>query len=86
MSRSKWKIPVVNLQKKKAFTLKVWKRNNQLLFKDLDKVVMVHDGKILRKTRPEKEKVGFKFGCFSFTRKHTKKIISKKVVKKNAKK
>jgi ribosomal protein S19 len=86
MSRSKWKIPVVDLRKRKSYKLKVWKRSNQLLFKNLDKVVMVHDGKILRKTRPEKEKVGFKFGFFSFTRKHTKKIVTKKPSKKNAKK
>lgn len=86
MSRSKWKIPVVDLRKRKSYTLKVWKRNNQFLFQNLDKVVMVYDGKILRKTRPEKEKVGFKFGSFSFTRKHSKKIINKKSSKKNAKK
>lgn len=89
MSRSKWKIPVVDLRKRKGYKLIVWKRSNQLLFQNLDKTVMIHDGKVLRKSRPEKQKAGFKFGVFSFTRKHTRKItskINKKPVKKNAKK
>lgn len=83
MSRSKWKIPLVNLNLQTNETIKIWKRNNQILFENLNNIMLVYDGKQFRKIKQEREKVGFKFGCFSFTRKHTKKLQN---VKKNAKK
>lgn len=84
MSRSKWKIPVVNVILKPKETLKVWKRSSQISFKNLtNSILLVYDGKQFRKIKQEREKAGFKFGCFSFTRKHTKKLQN---IRKNAKK
>lgn len=83
MSRSKWKIPVTDLSIQNKLTVKIWKRSNQILFKNLKNIVLVYDGKEFRKIRQEREKVGLKFGCFSFTRKHSKKLQN---IKKDAKK
>lgn len=88
MSRSKWKIPIVDLNTSNKPTIKIWRRSNQFLFKNLKDTISIYDGKEFRKIRQEKEKVGFKFGCFSFTKKHNKKLLNKKLLnkKKNAKK
>jgi ribosomal protein S19 len=83
MSRSKWKIPVINLNIQNKPTVKIWNRSNQILFKNLKNTVLVYDGKEFRNIRQEREKVGLKFSCFSFTRKHSKKLQN---IKKNAKK
>ena len=83
MSRSKWKIPVTDLSIQNKLTVKIWKRSNQILFKNLKNIVLVYDGKEFRKIRQEREKVGLKFGCFCFTRKHSKKLQN---IKKDAKK
>jgi ribosomal protein S19 len=83
MSRSKWKLPVVYLNTQTKPILKIWKRSSQILFRNLKDTILVHDGKEFRKIRQEREKIGFKFGCFSFTRKHSRKLQN---IKKNAKK
>jgi ribosomal protein S19 len=48
--------------------------------------VLIHNGKEFKKVLVIREKVGFKFGDFSFTRKYTSKIKSSKIVQTKKKK
>ncbi len=88
MSRSKWKVPLVLFTGEEIkYNTKIWKRNFQVLNQSIDKVLQVYDGQEFRKLKVVREKIGFKYGQFSFTRKHTKKITNlKNTLKKNAKK
>jgi small subunit ribosomal protein S19 len=75
MSRSKWKGPFIQ-----TFLLKnnkknyIWSRNSIITTKFLNKNIFVHNGKEFKKIFITREKIGFKFGEFSFTKKYTKKI------------
>lgn len=88
MSRAKWKgmyCPVLTVTNKKINNneskIKIWSRNSVIPVKFLNKTVWVYTGKIFRKVIITKEKLGYKFGEFSFTRvKNQKKKVKKKVV------
>ena len=89
MSRSVWKGSFVtkNLLKKNKKTkknfFKIWSRNSSIPSFLIGKTVFVHNGKQFHKVLITREKIGFKFGEFSMTRKHFKKILlSKKKIKK----
>jgi ribosomal protein S19 len=84
MSRSKWKIPVCNF---KLGSEKITKRNSLVPSIMINKLVQIYTGKQYVKVRITREKVGFKYGFFCFSKRYTRKIIPKKIKKlKNAKK
>jgi len=59
----------------------IWSRSSTVPEKLVGEMVFIHNGKDFTKSYITREKVGFKFGEFSFTRKFTKKeskIKSKK--------
>jgi small subunit ribosomal protein S19 len=85
MSRAKWKGLFIEkfLLKKKFFNRnqkKIWSRRSTIPSILIGQKVLVYNGKEFKKIFINREKIGYKFGDFSFTRKHTKKIM--KVVKK----
>ena len=83
MSRSIWKgfYVVRNILKNKKKTrknfFKMWNRNSVIPSFFLGKTIFVHNGKQFHKVYITREKVGYKFGEFSLTRKNFKKIILK---------
>jgi ribosomal protein S19 len=90
MSRAKWKglfieksILLLNkkiiINKKK---LKIYSRSSCIPSFLINKFVLIYDGKDLRKCYINREKVGYKFGEFSYSR---KKNGVKKKLKKNKK-
>ena len=83
MSRSKWKIPVFKLKFYKKifnfdFNVKIWSRNMTIPENLVGKRVLIHNGFSFKKVLILREKVGFKFGEFTNTRKHTLKLLDKK--------
>lgn len=79
MSRSKWKGPfidssIINLSSKK--NIKVWSRTSVVPASFIGETVLVYNGKDFKKITITRDKVGFKFGAFSFTRKNVSKIKS----------
>lgn len=79
MSRSQWKGNFVdknilksNLIKEKK-SLKIWSRNSVIPTSLINKTVLVYNGKEFKKVSITREKIGYKFGEFSFTRKHKSK-------------
>lgn len=90
MSRSTWKGPFLDkflfkptelLQKNQ----KVWSRRSVIPASLMGSVVLVHNGKEFKRVAINRERIGFKFGEFSFTRKYTKKEKSNKPVTKKKK-
>ncbi len=91
MSRSKWKgsflakalIKKQNFLRKFNFkeNVNIWNRNSTIPAYLIGQSVFIHTGKEFIKCEITKEKVGFKFGEFAYTRNHTKKKIKKKVKK-----
>ena len=92
MSRAKWKGPFVDwyrvtLSKKKIYP-NMWSRSSMIPRKIANTIVCVHNGKEFKRVIITTDKVGFKLGEFSFTRKlefkkpvrssKSKKIQSKK--------
>lgn len=84
MSRSKWKGSFVSntLLKRKEKNLKkrslhIWDRNSTIPLYLVGRPVFIHSGKIFIKTYISREKVGFKFGEFVYTKKHNKKAPKK---------
>jgi len=92
MSRSIWKGPFLN---KKICTLdkkflsasylendkqKIWSRKSIITSNLIGSIVFVHNGKEFKKLFISRDKIGYKFGQFSFTRKHThkQKVVNKK--------
>ena len=78
MSRSIWKgfyITKNLLKKTNKNFFKVWNRNSVIPSFFLRKTVLVYNGKLFHKVYITREKVGYKFGEFSLTRKHFKKEI-----------
>jgi small subunit ribosomal protein S19 len=72
MTRSKWKGPFLsNSILKNAFLEKteIWSRNSVIPSFLIGKTVCVHNGKEFKRFIITREKVGYKFGDFSFTRK-----------------
>lgn len=87
MSRAKWKGPFLSNKVSKITDRKViniWSRNSTIPYSMIGKAVFIHNGKSLVKTFITREKVGYKFGEFVFTKKHTKKVL--KATKKKTKK
>lgn len=83
MSRSTWKGPFLDrylfCYKKKNFLAKIWSRRSVISSQMLGQTVLVHNGKEFKRIVITREKVGFKYGEFAFTRKtKTKKLIQKK--------
>ena len=81
MSRSKWKGNFVKkFILKDSFILKkktkIWSRNSSIPFFLINKFVFVYNGKFFKKLYISREKIGFKFGEFVFTKKIPK--VSKK--------
>lgn len=90
MSRSKWKGYFLTnrfLKKSKVLNKKnvsVWERNCTIPSYLVGKSVFIHNGKSFIRIFVSREKVGFKFGEFVYTRRHTPKPI-KKIEKKKKK-
>jgi len=93
MSRSVWKglyitknVLKKNKKQKKNF-LKIWSRNSAIPSFLMGKTALVHNGKQFNKVVITREKIGYKFGEFSSTRKYFKKVTEgtkkkNKIVKK----
>ncbi len=89
MSRSVWKgfFITKNVLKKikkirKNF-FKIWDRNSSIPSFLIGKTALVYNGKQFHKVFISREKVGYKFGEFSLTRRNFKKVVVNK--KKNLK-
>ncbi len=88
MSRSKWKglfieKSIIQLNKKNKRKLKTYSRSSCIPSFLINKFILIYDGKEFRKCYINREKIGFKFGEFSYSR---KKNEVKKKFKKNKKK
>jgi small subunit ribosomal protein S19 len=85
MSRSKWKGPFIDISvlklKKKLTTKskKVWSRSSQIPSFLLGKTISVYNGKEFKPVLITREKIGFKFGDFSITRKYGNKLKNSKL-------
>ncbi len=80
MSRSVWKgfyITKNLLKKNKKNFFKIWSRNSAIPSFFVGKTALVYNGKQFHKVFITREKVGYKFGEFSLTRKNFKKEIRK---------
>jgi len=82
MSRAKWKGPNINLPLIQNIFLhekktKIWSRNSVIPSILINKQVLVYNGKIFKPVFITREKVGFKFGEFSFTRSKGKKKVTR---------
>jgi small subunit ribosomal protein S19 len=74
MSRSKWKglfieKSIIQLNKKKKRKLKTYSRSSCIPSFLINKFILIYDGKEFRKCYINREKIGFKFGEFSYSRK-----------------
>jgi small subunit ribosomal protein S19 len=81
MSRSIWKGLYCY---SKVFTLKknkIWSRNSTIPSCLLGQQVFVYNGKNFRQIKITREKIGFKFGEFSFTRAFFRPKLNKKSLK-----
>ena len=79
MSRAKWKgyffdSSIISNRK----SIKVWSRQSSIPLYLLNQYVLVHTGKEFKKIFITREKIGFKFGEFAFTRKYTSKFKNTK--------
>ena len=88
MSRSKWKglfleKSIIQLNKKKKRKLKTYSRSSCIPSFLINKFILIYDDKEFRKCYINREKIGYKFGEFSYSR---KKNEVKKKFKKNKKK
>ena len=86
MNRSSWKGPFINasiIKKKSIKSKKIWSRSSVIPSFLIGETVLIHNGKEFKRVVINREKVGFKFGEFSFTRKYTNK---EKTIKKPIKK
>ncbi len=92
MSRSKWKGPFIDssvLISSSKKNLKIWSRSSVIPASLIGETVLVYNGKDFKKITVTRDKIGFKFGAFSFTRKNVSKLKSnsqvaskKKIIKK----
>jgi small subunit ribosomal protein S19 len=87
MSRARWKGPyfastlLKNIKPKK--NKRIWSRNSTIPAIYVDKAVYVHNGQFFTRVDITRDKVGYKFGAFAKTRKHTsKRPVHRKKVKK----
>jgi len=76
MSRSKWKGPFIDLKvlnsrdSKSSKKEKIWSRSSQIPSFLIGRTVFVHNGQDFKSLFVSRDKVGFKFGEFSLTRKY----------------
>jgi small subunit ribosomal protein S19 len=83
MSRSIWKGPFLDKSLlKKLVPSKIWCRSSIIPSRLIGKTVLIHNGKTFKRVIIDREKVGFKFGEFSFTRTYTPRTKSNKNKKK----
>ena len=88
MGRSSWKGPFLSSsifrknRKESKNNFKVWSRNSVIPEFLLGQTVLVHNGKEFKKIVVTREKLGFKLGEFSFTRKYN---VKQKFIKKKKK-
>lgn len=94
MSRSSWKGPFIekSLYKKyinktvsKKKHLQIWSRSSFIPSFLLNKRILVHNGNSFRHVSITREKIGFKFGEFSYTRKYIPNSMAVAVLKKKNK-
>jgi len=94
MSRSKWKglnfdirlynslFEVVGIDKegikKSNWNHKIWSRESSIPASLIGKSVYVYNGKVFKRFIVSREKVGYKFGDFSFSRKYTFRKLKQK--------
>lgn len=80
MSRSKWKGFFIesNLLKPVNILTKIKSRSSVISEAFIGKTVSIHNGKKFKLLRITREKVGFKYGEFSFTRKMQERVKKKK--------
>ena len=76
MSRSSWKFPIVLkenlnfiLKKNKSKNIKIIERNAIITSEFLNKKVSIYNGKVFINVFIDKNKIGYKFGEFVYTRK-----------------
>lgn len=76
MSRSSWKFPIVLkenlnfiLKKNKSKNIKIIERNAIITSEFLNKKVSIYNGKVFINVFIDKNKIGYKFGEFAYTRK-----------------
>ena len=86
MSRSKWKGSFIEKSALNKENNKFWSRSSTILESMIGDFVFIHNGKEFKKVIVIREKVGFKFGDFSFTRKYTSKIKNLKTLQTKKKK
>jgi len=91
MSRAKWKGLFItsqilhHLTTKKKTTLnlfRVWSRSSAVPKFFTNTKVEIYTGKIFKRVWVSIDKIGFKFGEFADTRKHTKHVLRRKLKKK----
>jgi small subunit ribosomal protein S19 len=82
MSRSIWKGFFFKKFLLKKTPHKIWSRSCSIPFHCVGKKVLVYNGKEFKKIFVTREKVGYKFGEFAFTRKFTRKTSKIKKQKK----
>jgi small subunit ribosomal protein S19 len=84
MSRSKWKGFYIsqNLIYSKNVILNINQRSSAISSFYLGKLVKIHDGKNFKILNVTRDKIGYKFGEFSYTRKMYEKKKKKKGLKK----
>jgi small subunit ribosomal protein S19 len=70
MTRSLWKGYFLDscFLKRSKKNFNVWSRGSSIPFSLMGKTVLVHNGKEFKKLLITREKIGFKFGEFIFTR------------------
>jgi len=71
MTRSKWKGPYIeaNLFKESKKNRKIWARSSTIPEFLIGETVLIYNGREFKRITVTRDKIGFKFGEFSFTRK-----------------
>lgn len=87
MTRAKWKGPFMDwrILSKKKINPKLWCRSSVIPRLLVNTIVSVYNGCMFKRVVITPDKIGFKFGAFSYTRKFTlksKKIKNKKPLSK----
>ena len=88
MTRSLWKGPFLSssfLKGSKKNHSKIWARKSVIPSFLIGQTVLVHNGNVFKKFLITREKVGFKFGEFAFTRASMNKIKKNKTLTKKKK-
>ena len=87
MSRSKWKGFFIDqsLINPKNSNIKIWSRSSVISEVLIGKKVSVYNGKLFKQIKITREKIGYKLGEFSFTRKMQERIKKNKKINKTKK-